>query len=330
MSSGPGTFPQPPAPADSARVPARIETVRRQFDRRADRFARHDAIVREVERRLLERLDLMRLDPQWIVDVGCGAGRSRGLLQVRYPRAAWIGVDLSARMLSQHAGRGPRWARWLDALRRRSPPLVQAEAAALPLADGRADLVVSNLMVHWHPAPHSVFPEFRRVLRTDGLLLFSCFGPDTLAQLRSAFAAGWPQARPMPFVDMHDFGDMMVAAGFAGPVMDVETLQLTFGSAEQLMREVAALGGNPRADRPAALPGSRRARAVHDALQAQCDAQGRLALTFEVAYGHGWCAAPRSPRNASVPLQALRRSAASVRRPSPSALGEGSARTADR
>lgn len=299
-------------------MPARIETVRRQFDRRAARFARHDAVVREVERRLLARLDLMRIEPATIVDVGCGAGHSREALTARYPRARWVGVDLSARMLARHAAVTPRRGRWFGALRRPAAALVQADAAALPFADGWADLVVSNLMVHWHPAPHTVFPEWRRALRADGLLLFSCFGPDTLRQLRAAFAAAWPRSRPMPFVDMHDFGDMMVAAGFAGPVMDVELLTLTYGSPEQLLREVAALGGNPRDDRPEGLPGSRIARALVDALRAQRDSTGRLALTFEVAYGHGWSAPPRAARVAQVSVEHLRRTAASARRPSPS------------
>jgi SAM-dependent methyltransferase len=100
----------------------------------------------------------------------------------------------------------------------------------MPLADDSVDLVLSNLMLHWHPQPHQVLPEWKRVLRADGLLMFSCFGPDTLKELRAAAADALPQARPMPFVDMHDFGDMMVASGFATPVMDVEA-DLTHSSA---------------------------------------------------------------------------------------------------
>ncbi len=104
-------------------------------------------------------------------------------------------------------------------------------------------------MLHWHPEPHTVFPEWKRVLRVDGLLLFSCFGPDTLKELRLACRTALPSARPMPFIDMHDFGDMMVASGFANPVMDAEVLTLTYPSPRDLLREVRALGGNPRDDR---------------------------------------------------------------------------------
>lgn len=308
MSLGPGTSELTPSILDPPRMPARIETVRRQFDRRAVRFAAHDALPREVERRLIERLDVIRLAPERIVDVGCGAGHSRAQLQRRYPRAAWIGVDISPAMLGQGpSARGwrGRWQAW------RRPPVsrVCAEAGALPLGDGCADLLLSNLMLHWHPAPHTLFPEFLRVLRVDGLLLFSCFGPDTLKELRSACAQALPQARPLPFVDMHDFGDMLVASGFATPVMDVETLTLTYASSRALLAEVRALGGNPRDDRAQSLPGTRRCHALLEALGARRAADGRIAVTVEVAYGHAWRPQLRPARGSGptrIPLDDLR------------------------
>ena len=143
-------------------------------------------------------------------------------------------------------------------------------------------------MLHWHPEPHAVFPEWKRVLKTDGLLMFSCFGPDTLKELRAAAAHALPNSRAMPFVDMHDFGDMMVASGFATPVMDAEIITLTYASPEELLREVRALGGNPRDDRAQSLPSGRQARQMLRALEAQRGDDGRIRLTFEVAYGHAW------------------------------------------
>lgn len=308
MSLGPGTSELTPSIVDPPRMPARVETVRGQFEQRAARFAAHDALPREVERRLVERLDLIRLAPERIVDIGCGAGHSRALLQPRYPRADWIGVDLSPAMLA--LGRSARgWRARLQAWRAPSAARVCADAGALPLRDGCADLLLSNLMLHWHPAPHTLFPEFKRVLRVDGLLLFSCFGPDTLKELRAACVQALPQARPLPFVDMHDFGDMLVASGFATPVMDVETLTLTYASPRALLDEVRALGGNPRDDRPQALPGSRQCHALLDALGARPAAGGRIAVTFEVAYGHAWKPQPRPPRpigSARIALDDLR------------------------
>lgn len=287
MSLGPGTSDLTPTMVDPPRMPARVETVRRQFDRRALSFAAHDALPREIERRLLERLDLIRLTPTAIVDVGCGAGQGRALLRERYPQATWLGVDLSSAMLGlgQHdAG----WWRRIRTLGAAPQWRVSADAASLPLRERSVDLACSNLMLHWHPVPHTLFPEFFRVLRDEGLLLFSSFGPDTLKELRAACLGTLPNCRPMTFVDMHDFGDMMVASGFATPVMDVERLTLTYASAQDLLREVRALGANPRDDRAPALPSTRQCHALLAALDARRDASGRISVTVEVAYGHAW------------------------------------------
>jgi malonyl-CoA O-methyltransferase len=303
MALGPGTSSLTPTMTEPPRVPARVATVRRQFDRRAARFAVHDAIVREAGRRLVDRLQYIRLEPARVIDVGCGSGPTMPLLSARFPHATIAGVDLSEAMLAQRAGglrdRLPRW------LGGRMPPLVAADAGRLPIADDRVDMIFSNLMLHWHPEPHTLFPEWKRVLRIDGLLLFSCFGPDTLKELRAACRLTLPDARPMPFIDMHDFGDMMVASGLADPVMDAEVLTLTYASAPELVAEVRALGGNPRDDRATGLPSGRRARSLFDALGAQAGDDGRIRLTFEIAYGHGWKPQPRSETTA-VPVDALR------------------------
>jgi len=283
----------------------RWQTVRKQFDRRTARLGQHDFLLREVAGRLADRLDYIRLAPRRIVDLGCGYGRSRVLLASRFPKAHWVGVDLSLPMLAAGGMNRGSVATWLDRVRGRSAHLVCAEAANLPFADGTYDLAFSNLMLHWHPAPHSVFPEWKRVLEVDGLLLFSCFGPDTLQELRAACAEVSLDARPLPFIDMHDFGDMMVAAGFATPVMDVETIRLTYATAQDLLTEVRALGGNPRDDRARALVSGARARALLAALEKRRDASGRISLTFEIAYGHAWKPAPRNGQSV-ISLDRLR------------------------
>ena len=305
MSLGPGTSELTPTIVDPPRIPARIDTVRLQFDRRAARFAAHDFIVREVGRRLIERLQVIRLDPQCIADVGCGSGGARDALLARFGRARWLGIDISPSMLARAAPATSLFSRVLAGRARRAAVMC-AEAAALPLADDSVDLLFSNLMLNWHPQPHLVFPEWRRVLRVEGLLLFSCFGPDTLKELRQACAAAGIAARPMPFVDMHDFGDMMVASGFDTPVMDTETIRLTYADPRALLREAAALGGNPRDDRASGLVSGRRARALIAALRDMRDANGRNTLSFEIAYGHAWKPQPRVRGRSTVPLENLR------------------------
>jgi malonyl-CoA O-methyltransferase len=304
MTPEAGSIDRPGAGPGPERAPFRSDTVRRQFDRRAAGFAGASAIDREVGQRLCERLQEIRHDAAVVLDLGCGTGALRAALLKRFAQATWLGVDLSWAMLAQARGEAPAPVRWLRrALGRPTrSQRICAEAERLPLGPGRADCVVSNLMLNWHPAPERVLVEIARVLREGGLLLFSSLGPDTLRELREACAQALPQARPMPFVDMHDLGDMMVAAGFSSPVTESETIRLTYGSAPQLLAEVRALGGNPRDDRPRALPSGRQARSLLAGLQALRGPDARIALTFEITYGLGWKAPPRAPAGGATTI----------------------------
>jgi len=216
------------------------------------------------------------------------AGRGQHRFAPGLRLVAWIAARIAAGLSPGVRGGAGARETWLC-----------AAADALPLRDAAADLVWSNLMLHWHPTPHLLFPEWRRILRPEGLLTFSAFGPDTLRELRAACAVALPGARPMPFIDMHDFGDMLVASGFVAPVMEAETLRLTYASPQALLQEVRALGGNPRDDRAPGLPGSGQARALLAALDAQRGADGRIALSFEIVHGHAWNPAARPSRPAA-------------------------------
>ena len=172
--------------------------------------------------------------------------------------------------------------------------LVCGDFAQLPLAPGAVDLVWSNLALHWHPQPDRVFAEWRRILRVDGLLMFSCFGPDTFKELRNAFAAIDDGAHVLPFVDMHDFGDMLVNAGFSTPVMDMETITVTYDTVEKLLADVRAWGGNPLATRGRGLLGRTAGARIKAALEAMRRPDGKLPLTFEIIYGHAFRPVPKS------------------------------------
>jgi malonyl-CoA O-methyltransferase len=297
----------------ASRVPVRIATVRSQFDARAARFSEHAELPDEIRRRMLDRLDYIRIAPSRVLDIGCGAGESLATLAARYPSAEWIGIDVSERMLRSGVEALSLGRRLFRRFSRPRALRIVGEGGCLPLADESVDLALSNLMLHWHPEPHAVLPEWKRVLRIDGLLMFSCFGPDTLKELRAAALEALPHARPVPFVDMHDFGDMLVASGFATPVMDVEVLTLTYATPHALLAEVRALGGNPRDDRWAALPSTRQARRLLAALDGCRNAEGRIPLTFEIAYGHAWKPSPR-PAAAGITLDSVRAELASHRR----------------
>lgn len=295
-----------PAPASSSAPPLVPRAVRLQFARRAGQDAAQ-FLYDEVARRMAERLALIKLAPTDILDCGCGGGSARTLLLERYPAARYLGVDSAfaqVRGAARRAGSTPAWRRWLGRAPRHA--FVAGDAAALPLAGGSVDLVWSNLMLHWHGDPPRVFAEWHRVLRPEGLLLFSSFGPDSCKELRAAVAAAGLDLPTLSFVDMHDFGDMMIAQGYADPVMDQERLCLRYAEAERLLEEVHALGGNAVATRRRGLLGRRARQRLIDALEARRGEDGRIALTFEIAYGHAWRVAGRSVRGeALIPINAI-------------------------
>jgi len=181
---------------------------------------------------------------------------------------------------------------------------------------GRAQLVWANMVLHGVIDPPALFARWHELLGVDGFVAFSCLGPGTLAELRELYASlGWPAPTP-GFVDMHDLGDMLVAAGFADPVLDQETLTLTWPSAEAALDELRELGGNAAPDRFAGLRTPAWRRRLVAALDARAGADGRIGLAFEIAYGHGFKAAPRlQGGDVAVPLDDMRAMVKRRRRP---------------
>ena len=281
-------------------APIDLARVRRLF---ADpqRVAGSDFLRREVAARMHERLTLVKIQPRRVLDAGCGAGADLSLLQRDYPAAQIIGLDASLAMVNA-AANAPAPATAMKALNQMLSRLLPAKAGVdllcgdfgdLPFGPNSLDLVWSNLALHWHPQPDRVFAEWRRVLRVDGLLMFSNFGPDTLRELRAAFAEADEAPHALPFVDMHDFGDQLVEVGFSTPVMDMEVITVTYDTVQALLADVRALGGNPLATRSRGLLGRAAWGRVEAALERQRRPDGKLGLSFEVIYGHAFRPAPR-------------------------------------
>ena len=227
---------------------------------------------------MLERLDYVRLAPQRILDAGAGPAPQAAALAARFRGARLIALDFSLPMLARVRGA----TGWLARLRGARPPLaVCASFDRLPLATGCVQLLWSNMALHWAADARAALAEFQRVLAPEGLLMFSTLGPDTLKELRAA--AG--DARVHRFADMHDLGDWLVAAGFSAPVMDMETLKLSFRDVPALLADLRASGQTcARADRARGLAG----KGLRVAL-----GRAGTAATFEVVYGHAWKGSPR-------------------------------------
>ena len=244
----------------------------------------------EVARRMAEKLQWILRQPEVVIDWWSALGGGAELLAQAYPKAQrWL-VEPDRAWAARGRARlqRPWWSaqRWRGATGR---VVVEGEEA-LP---GNAGLVWANMMLHAVADPSALIARWQSMLRADGFVMFSCLGPGTLRELRGLYdRLGWPAPTP-GFVDMHDFGDMLVQSGFADPVMDQEVLTLRWSSAEALLAELRALGGNVAPDRYAALRTPRwRARLANE-LGALAGADGTIAMSFEVAYGHAFKAAPR-------------------------------------
>jgi malonyl-CoA O-methyltransferase len=263
--------------------------VRRSFERAAATYDQNSVLQCEIGIRLMKHLDPIRIEPDRIVDLGCGTGMFFKPLSERYPKAQVVGIDIARPMLEIAAKRAPWLKRTLGLAHER---LVCADAERLPLASASVPFVFSNLALQWTRA-EAVFAETARVLSTGGLFLFSTFGPDTLKELRAAFAGVDGYEHVNRFVDMHDLGDALVHAGFVDPVMEMETITLEYSCVEAVARDLKAIGArNSLPGRPRGLAGRGRWRDVVERYEAH-RRNGALPATYEVVYGHAWKAQPR-------------------------------------
>ena len=254
----------------------------------------------EVARRMAERLPIVKLQPAVVADWGAFLGASRELLASAYPKARLLAVEVDAQRRDATAKvlARPWWSpqRWLGG---RAQALTEEE-----LQPGSAQLLWANMGLHGTVDPQALMLGWHRALAVDGFLMFSTLGPGSLAALQAIYQAeGW--ALPFaPFVDMHDLGDMLVAAGFADPVMDQEMITLNWASPKALLAELRQLGGNVALGRYAGLSTPRWRERLQRALATSAGPayakgpDGRVALGFEIVYGHAFRPLPR-PRVAA-------------------------------
>lgn len=265
-----------------------IRSVRRQFARAAATYGQADFLAREIDRRMAERLDYVKITPNLVLDVGCGQGASLPQLAQRYPEATLLGLDATPEMLQRVPGRAAPSAlkKLLPFLKTKGPRLAAASATQLPLAPGKAGLLWSNQMLFWLDDPLPAIQEAHRVLEVGGLYMFSSLGPDTLKEIRAAFGDGHPHTQR--FYDMHDLGDMLATSGFSDPVVDMEVITLTYEHLGTLLTELRQSGSRCAiTDRPKGLLGRQAGQAFRTRYEA-LRRDGRLPATFEVIYGHAW------------------------------------------
>ncbi len=258
------------------------QSIKNSFNRAAKSYDRAAILQEELLNRLLERLQYVRHQPETILDIGCGTGKGVRGLQKAYPRARVCGADMAYQMLLQaRAG-----FRLLSRKR-----LVTADMERLPFAAQAFDLVFSSLALQWSNDLRVVFEEFARVSKPGALLMFSSFGPGTLKELSASWQALDARPHVHRFVDMHDVGDAMLAAGLVQPVVDAETIRMEYRDFRSLLDDLRNIGAsNAEVGRRRGLMTPGQLRRLEASYRDNGYEHDRFIASYEVVYGHAWIA----------------------------------------
>lgn len=250
------------------------------FNAHAEQYEQAAIIQHEIGERLFERLQYLKINPRYILDLGCGPGYFTRRLKKHYPKAHVLGVDLAYVMLKQAKAKQGWRQKWA---------LVTGDMATMPFVSGLFDLVFANQVLHWAESLGCVMSELNRVMNTEGCLMFSTLGPDTFCELRRAWATVDKHAHINNFTDMHDIGDHLLAEHFLDPVVDMEVLTAHYQTLPQLLHALKSQGvRNVNAARNSGLTGKQAWRGFEQAVSTFRTKQGKFPLTYEVVYGHAW------------------------------------------
>jgi len=272
--------------------------LRYAFERASGSYDQAAVLQREISNRMLSRLEYIKYQPDAILDAGSGTGYGSQQLLKRYPSKPVIAMDIAQSMLLQARPNLNWWQRLLSMPQHSH--YVCADVEQIPLKSESVGLIWSNLALQWCNDLEHTFAEMHRILRPDGLLMFSTFGPDTLKELRESFAQVDAFDHVNHFTDMHDVGDLLVHNGFSVPVMDMEYITMTYPDVVSIMRDLKAIGAHSvmRGRRPPGLMGKKTWNQVLASYE-RFRVDGKLPVTFEVVYGHAW--KPLSRRSVLTP-----------------------------
>ncbi len=253
--------------------------VAKNFSRAANTYDQQAVLQQEIGHRLVDRLALIKISPAVILDLGCGTRFFSRDLADLYPNAHLINLDIAEGMIL-----------YSDPTRvNPSQSLIQADGDYLPFKSQSIDFVFSNCVLNWFTDPKNVLEEIYRVLKPEGLFLFSTFGPDTLKELRNSFAKVDPNPHVNTFMDMHDLGDLLLKVNFSDPVVDMETLTLTYSSLTGLLTDLKQTGSHTvNTSIPRGLNRKPLLNALEAAYERYRTEDHRLPATFEIIYGHAF------------------------------------------
>ncbi len=257
--------------------------VRQAFNRAARNYDVFSFLQQTVVDRLIESFEQIKIKPAVILDLGSGTGYGSRHLKQHFKKAQIFQMDLSTEMLTISRKQSPRFFS--------KHHFFSGDAHKIPLSDKSVDLVFSSLMLQWCNDPDAVFAEIKRILKPNGVFLFTSFGPDTLKELRESWRQVDEEVHINVFTDMHDIGDSLVRNGMDAPVLSVEHIVLTYKECMHLMRELKNIGAhNVNRGRRKTLTGKQRLEKVikHYETFRQSNQDNKLPATYEVIYGHAW------------------------------------------
>ncbi len=264
-----------------------LQVIKQSFARASVTYDKHAVLHQEVSNRMADKLDFIAISPDSILDLGANTGKDTTKLEKRYKQSVrCVALDISYPMLLKAKRNKP----WFSKQR-----FVCGLAQSLPFHDNSFDMIYSNLVFQWCPDLHRVFKECQRVLKPNGLLFFSTYGPDTWFELRKSWEGIDNYEHVRNFTDMHDVGDSLIAAGFNAPVMDIDKIQLTYHHVKALIQDLRAVGViNFSANRRRGLLGKRQYAQFLSRYESFRNEAGLLPATYEIVYGHAWLAPVKS------------------------------------
>ena len=248
-----------------------MSAVRSAFNKASNNYDDYAFLQKEIASRLDARLEIITSNSAVILDLGSGTGLLSQNLQKRFPESQLVCLDFAQNSLKNN----------------QAEYKICANANHLPLANNSIDIIISSLMMQWCPDLNQLFSEAHRVLKNDGLILFSTFGPDTLKELKKSWSVVDNETHVNNFIDMHDIGDQLLQNGFQSPVMEMETLTLTYQTVTDLLKELKGIGAQSVSARSKSLTGKDKFQLMLKMYESYRQ-DGKLPATYEVIYGHAW------------------------------------------
>jgi len=248
-----------------------MSRVRNSFNNASSKYNENAFLQNEIASRLSEKLKVISIKPESIIDLGSGTGFLSEKTANIFPDASLICLDFAQQSLIKNTQKLK----------------VCADAYQLPFKSNSIDFVISNLMMQWCPDLKTLFDECHRVLKPQGLILFTTFGPETLKELKRSWSVVDKEAHVNEFIDMHDIGDQMIQSGFQSPIMEMEKLTLTYEKVLDLMKDLKGIGAQSVENRSKSLTGKTKFNKMIEMYESYRE-NGKIPATYEVIYGHAW------------------------------------------